>query len=350
MRYLLTFKPLKHFFFGNNKTFSDDYLAISEYFPQNTQLFGALRLFIAEQNGLMKQYQKGKWCNKPKQLLALTGSAKKENFMHNDDLGKINNLSQMFIVTKALDDAYFPTPFDLKIMRDRKKDRVALNYYELDHIDEQYFLKNYNVKDISPQMLGNRNFWDAYLNNKTQVIDGVKSYSDIFIHHSQVGIELDNKRAVDEKFYTKIDYQLNKQFLFGCVIDIAEDIIDNGIIQIGAESSLFELQVHNLEESSLNNHPIIANFFTTPKSDGKVVCMSDTILSEKGEFNAYFTIAPHPKYFAMLDKTKSKFNGKTKQKRVLPAGSVSFIKDGSIQTSHIGAYAKMGYNQFITVK
>lgn len=347
MKYLLTFKPLKHFFFGNNKTFSDDYLAVSEYFPQNTQLLGALRLFIAEQQGLMKVYKKGKWCSRPEELKALTGTATSKDFMVNSDLGKIKNLSQMFIVSKELDDAYFPTPFDVKIEFD--KTTVLLTHYKLENIDEQYFLANYDVKNRSDQMLGNKNFWHSYLKQESKVANALKLYNDVFVEHTQVGIELDNKQTVDKKFYSKTDYQLDKKFLFGCVVDFEEKIIDDGIIQIGAESSLFELKVHSLDDTVLTEHPIVSRLFETPQDGNKLICMSDTILNTTDDFNAYFSIIPFAKDFAMLDKTKTKFNGKTRQKRVIPTGTVSFVKDGKVPESSIGAYAKMGYNQYITV-
>jgi hypothetical protein len=118
MKYLLTFKPLKNFFFGNDKTFSDDYFAISSYFPQNTQLLGALRLFIAEQNKLIHVHRNGKYSNEPNKLKQKIGTASSEDFLTNTDLGKIKNLSQMFIVNKNIDDAYFPTPFDTYIQND----------------------------------------------------------------------------------------------------------------------------------------------------------------------------------------------------------------------------------------
>ena len=101
MRYLLTFKPLKNFFFGNSQTFSDDYVAKSEYFPQNTQLLGAIRLFIAEQHSLIKMHKNGKYSDYPEELKKLIGSASSKDFLTNDDLGKIQNLSQMFIVNKS---------------------------------------------------------------------------------------------------------------------------------------------------------------------------------------------------------------------------------------------------------
>lgn len=345
MKYILTFKPLKHFFFGNHKTFSDDYLAISEYFPQNTQLLGALRLFIAEQSGLIKVYKNGKWCVRPEDLKLLTGSATSRDFRNNNDLGKINNLSQMFIVNKELDDAYFPTPFDLEVSVDHIK------YYILDNLDGDYYLNNYNVKKSSSQHLANKNFWEQYINTDKLSNKDIKKFTDVFQNHSQVGIELENKQTVDKQFYSKVDYQLDSQFLFACVIDLEEKIIDDGIIQIGAESSIFNLKVQKLEDTIIKYHPIVSRLFTKPDIGDKLICISDTILNSTDDFQANFTIVPHYKNFAMLDKTKSKFNKKTEQKRIIPTGTISYLKEKTLpKEQNIGAFSKMGYNQFITIK
>ncbi|MBV5278478.1 MAG: hypothetical protein J0647_05510 [Campylobacteraceae bacterium] len=345
MKYLLTFKPLKNFFFGNNKTFSDDYLAISEYFPQNTQLLGAIRLFIAEQNKLMHVHKNGKYSNKPDELKKLIGIASSKDFDSNTDLGKIKNLSQMFIITKELDDAYFSTPFDIEVTQD------SIKYYELTNIENDYFLKNYNAKEASSPKLGNRNFWKTYLHKDDLQINDLTSYEAVFKPHHQVGIELEHKKVIDKKFYSKTDYQLKNGFLFGCIIELDEKIMNDGIIQIGAESSLFELKIIELESTKLTNHPIISKFFTPLVKGDKVVAISDVMLESTHEFHSNFTIVPYYKNFAMLDNDYSKHKGKTDQKRLIPAGTVSYIKEQVMpHNPSLGAYGKMGYNQFLTVK
>jgi CRISPR type III-B/RAMP module-associated protein Cmr3 len=363
-RYLLTFKPLKHFFFGNDKTFSEDYFAISSYFPQNTQLLGAIRLFIAEQHSLITVHRNGRYSDNPNALKKLIGDAGKlikdtekstkdiekstkdtvsKDFSTNEKLGMIENLSPMFIVSKDLDDAYFPTPFDIEI-NDKN-----IRYYTLDSIDDDYFLSDYDVKNSSYQHLGNSSFWQNYIEHKPLNKESVKSFDDIFKKHTQVGIELKNKQTVEEKFYSKIDYTLDKEFLFGAVIELDEDIINDGIIQIGAESSLFELKVKKLEDTKLLTHPIIANLFKEPKEYDKVVAVSDMMLPHTSEIDSYFNLIPFYKNFAMLNKEKSHFKSKTKQQRLIPAGSVFYMKKPQTFKPK-GAYKKMGYNQIIGVK
>lgn len=345
MKYLLTFKPLKNFFFGNDKTFSDDYLAISEYFPQNTQLLGAIRLFIAEQNKLMHIHKNGKYSNEPEKLKKLIGTAGSKDFDINSDLGMIQNISQMFLVSEDLSDAYFPAPFDIEVSDD------GVKYYELSNIENDYFLQNYNAKNASTQKLGNNLFWSKYINKEQLAKDDIKEFEAIFIPHYQVGIGLENKKTIDGAFYSKTDYQLNDKFLFGCLMELDEPIINDGIIQIGAENSLFELKIIPLEATKLQNHSIVSQLFHEPQKGDKVVAISEVILENTKEFHSHFTIVPYYKNFAMLDNDYANFKGKTSQKRLIPVGTVSYIKNQVMPYNQtLGAYAKMGYNQFLTTK
>lgn len=357
MKYILTFKPLKNFFFGNNKTFSDDYLATSEYFPQNSQLLGALRLFIADQNKLMHVHRNGKYSNEPALLKELIGTANSKNFNVNTDLGKIQNLSQMFLVSSLLDDAYFKTPLDIEVSKN------GVKYYTLANIENDYFLKDYDVKKSSSQKLGNSEFWKKYIDKQELPKGTIVNFNDLFISHSQVGIGLENKKTIEGAFYSKTDYQLKNGFLFACLIELDEEIISDGIIQIGAENSLFELKITSYENTQLTSHPIVTQLFTTPQKGDKVVAVSDVILESTDELHAYFTIVQFYKNFAMIEsdensfagvsnnKNYTKFKGKTAQKRLVPAGTVSYIKEQVMpHTQTLGAYAKMGFNQFITVK
>lgn len=363
MKYLLTFKPLKNFFFGNERNFTEDYFAISDYFPQNTQLLGAIRLFIAEQNALMHVHKNGKYSNNHKELTELIGNAGSKDFSSNEDLGKIKNLSSMFIVKSTLDDAYFKTPFDIEIGED------SIKTYQISQINSNYFLSDYDVKNSSYQQLGNGEFWQSYLTDTSLAKDSVKSFDYIFKKHSQVGIGLENKKTIDGAFYTKIDFNLLDGFLFGAIIELDEKIIDNGIIQIGAESSLFELKVSKLEESKLAKHPIVSNLFNVCDSGRKLVLLSDAMM-DTDSLNYKFHLVPFEKKMAMIlsskykhiktedkDKTKSsnndysKFLRKSKTKRLVPQGSVFYMKENhTIESKAEGAYKKMGFNQFIAVK
>jgi len=368
MKYLLTFKPLKNFFFGNDKTFSDDYFATSEYFPQNTQLLGAIRLFIAEQNGLMHVHRNGKYSNEPQKLKELIGDANANNFTENKNLGKIQNLSGMFLVKNTLDDAYFPTPFDIEISKD------SIRYYQLTSIDNEYFFLDYDVKNASSQHFGNSLFWTKYINKEPLHVSTIapfeydqESKKGFFKRHTQVGIALDKKQVIDEKFYAKIDYALRDNYLFGAIIELQEEIIADGIIQIGAESSLFELNVHKLHDyKALQKHPLIDAMFETSKEGSKVVAISDCIVPHTKDIGSIYSVVHFNKMLRMIkaenkdgsfkketakDKNYNKYKNKTQPQRLIPKGSVFYFNnDICLDKPAQGAYAKMGYNKFIAVK
>jgi hypothetical protein len=274
----------------------------------------------------------------------------------------------MFIVNENLNDAYFATPFDIEVTDEQ------IRYYQLTNIENDYFLKDYDVKKVSSQKLGNKDFWNNYCQKETLSSENIEPFDyakdeetneekGFFISHRQVGIELDNKKVIDKKFYSKTDYSLRKGFLFGCLIELEEEIISDGIIQIGAESSLFELKITPYEKTQLTSHAIVSQLFMQSQKGDKVVAISDVILESSDKFHAYFSIVPFYKNFAMIeadeesfqgkskDKNYAKFRGKTEQTRLIPIGTVSFVKNQVMPHNQtLGAYAKMGYNQFITVK
>lgn len=342
MKYLLTFQPLKHFFFGNDKTFTQDYIARSEYFPQQTQLLGALRLFIAEQNNLMSVHKNGKYSNHPQKLKQLIGDANSGDFDKNDNLGVIKNLSSMFIVDRSVEDAYFHTPLDIEVSK------KSIKTYTLSSFDDDYFLNDYDVKNASYQYLANDEFWRDYTTNRNLKRETLKSFDDIFITHTQVGIALEDKKTIDGAFYSKVDYTLDKNFLFACVIELEDDVIKNGIINLGAESSLFELNIKKLQDTNLEQHTVISTLFKIPIPTDKVVAISE-IMADTKDFKAKFHITPFYKKFAMIksNKTYTKFEGKTKQSRLITKGSVFYSPKTLPQTKN--TYAKIGFNQFITI-
>jgi len=68
-RYLISLRPLKPFFFGGEQTFGEEgmeYVARSRCLPQQTQLLGALRLFLGEVNGLIWVHRNGQYVPKHK--------------------------------------------------------------------------------------------------------------------------------------------------------------------------------------------------------------------------------------------------------------------------------------------
>jgi CRISPR type III-B/RAMP module-associated protein Cmr3 len=350
MKYLLTFKPLKPFFFGNNRTLSDDeHLAVSEHFPQNTQLLGALRLFVAEQSGLLPMHKNGRYPHKKERLKQLTGTATIKDFEQNDDLGAIGYLSGMFVVSKGLDDAYFPTPYDLSI--DEKRAEI----WHLGQIGDNCYVEGYDAKKPLSQYLGGKAFWHAYTHNQTPIdTQSLKPFSHIFREHTQVGIALERKRVVDEKFYRKIDYTLTKGYLLAALLewDDARGVLPKeGTMQIGADGSMFAVRAHAFDScKGLHDHPaVVAHFERTEVENArKYVALSDAMLPSTRSIPSLFAIIPHITALAMLDAPRGRYRGKTRTKRLVPSGSVFYVGGNDDQTvAAPGAFARMGYNRFL---
>jgi hypothetical protein len=331
---LLTFKPLKPFFFGGRINFSNDNYVYSRYFPQTTQLLGAIRLYIGEKKGFIKVYKNGRYSKEPEKLKKLIGDAKPENFSENDNLGCIKYLSPMFLISKNKENFYYPTPFDYYIYDNE------YGIFELKKLQSSYYFKHYDAKKGITQYLGDKSFWDGYIKNKpTKAI----SFNDVFEKVTQVGIALENKSVKDEKFYYKVSYNLKEDFLFGCIIDCDE--IEDGEIQIGADGSMFKLSVEEFNFKS----PLFDALIKNKKIlEDKSVALSDSF-GDVRKFKGPAIVKSED--FRMIKYKKEgkiyTFGGKTEYKKLIKRGSVFY---GDVNFNATGAYKKISFNKFIRRK
>lgn len=359
MRYLVTFKPLGYFFFGNERTFSEDYVAKSAYFPQNTQLLGALRRFLAEEAGLLKVHGNGRYPNKEDMAAyrRLTGTATTESFENDDNLGAISYLSSMFLVNEKRDDALFRIPFDVEVNEEN------VRRYTLANVGSIYTFIDYDAKNASKPFLGGEAFWEAYLSGAEIERDSLQPFvyakdkkkqteEGIFVPHAQVGIGLDRKQVIEKMFYRKEDFTLAKAWQFACVVELDDTIMKfpkKGMIQIGAEGSMFALESFVLEEEEVASHPVVSALGSTPNTGNTHVCISDVMVSHTDVLQSDFALIPYERNMAMLVAPKGKYKGKSRVSRLVPKGSVLYYYEAKACTATPapGAYAKMGYNQII---
>jgi hypothetical protein len=328
---LLTFKPLKPFFFGGRINFSNDNYVYSRYFPQTTQLLGALRLYIGEKKGFIKVYKNGRYSKEPEKLKKLIGDAKPENFSENDNLGCIKYLSPMFLISKDKKNFYYPTPFDYYI-HDKE-----YGIYKLEKLSNSYYFKNYDSKKGINQYLGDKDFWTGYIENHPKK---ALNFSDAFKEVTQVGIALEKKRVKESQFYYKVSYNLEEDFLFACLIDCDE--IEEGEIQIGADSSMFKL---NIEEFNFEN-PLFDTLIHNKKIfKDKSVALTDSFGNVQ-KFNAPAIVESED--FKMIKYKKEgkiyTFGGKTEYKKLIKRGSVFY---GDINFKANGVYKKISFNKFL---
>ena len=365
---LLKLKPLKPFFFGKETNLKNTNHAISEYFPQQTQLTGALRLYSMEINSLMKVYKSGRFCVPPQRekALELVGDANSHNFITNDNLGKFDFISPMFIIKtkgECIRNALFEIPSDIV-----KKDNCYIiatpkKLSDITSSKTTTLLQNYDVKEGFVNALGGIEFWDDYIEFKNP--KNIIQYSEVFEPYKQVGIGLKNNKQVNEgQFYTKISYNLKENYEFGVIIKSAEEnLIKNGIITLGGENSTFKLEVLDIPYS-LKCHPIIQNFQNDRKQKGKkIVLLSDSILTNSINENAFFQIVEHKVLFKMMisqeEKTIETEKGtftkhqryntdkKSDEKLLVPKGTIYYFNTPSTIEEATGAYKKMGFNTFL---
>lgn len=361
---LLRLTPLKPFFFGKQKVFTNTNYASSEYFPQQTQLLGALRSYLLETKGHLKVHKHGKFCAKDKAENAngLTGRANSSDFTTNDDLGKINFISPMFI-NRILKNSelspLFQIPNDIVEKSNQKKTR---QFYEkvtpkkLENIISNktaVILENYNVKEGFTSGFGNKKFWENYISNQTIIQPICDDF--IFQKYEQVGIALQDygKKVVEEKFYTKKSYMLKKRYEFALLINL-DDKLDDGIITIGAENSTFKLVVEDIPEYFFD-HPIIQIFMNPlKKQEGKkLVLVSDAMLENSLQEESYYQIISSKVPFKMMttsDDNMKQSHQKTELKSLVAKGSIYYYDNDTLFPKAKGAYKKMGFNQYLAIK
>lgn len=356
---LLAFKPLKPFFFGGEKVFTNTHNAHSEYFPQQTQILGALRLYWMEQNRLIRVQKDGKYVpyEKKSEAINLVGDAGSGNFQHYDNLGCILGISPMFILQKEkeyLEDALFEIPSD--VVSDRCYTALAIPQ-KLNGIVSNKpvtLLKKFDIKKGFVSGFGGSAFWEDYC--KDAASEAVVTHDKIYTSYEQVGIGLEHKQTVNKQFYTKKSYMLNDSYRFGLLINIDEErltkesqkTLQDGIISLGADASMFGLSVVDIPQS-LQEHRLIANL-TNPRQDPaegkKIVLLNDAMLESSTQEDAFFQIVSKKIPFKTLQK---KSHHKSKEKLLVPKGSVYYFDKPCSLPQAKGAYAKMGYNQYLVL-
>jgi hypothetical protein len=163
-----------------------------------------------------------------------------------------------------------------------------------------------------------------------------------------VGIGLEHKQTVEGRFYAKTDYMLSKKLRFACLLAF-DGKIEDGLIQIGAEGSMFRMEVKHLEETALVSHPLVSCMFEPTEHGTKMVALSDVLVEESEALHAKFALVPYLKRFAPLKTHKGKYVGTHKVRTVIPAGSVVYMHEGKLPQCIEGAYTKMGYNRFVAL-
>lgn len=369
---LLQLTPLKPFFFGKESVFTNTHYATSEYFPQQTQIAGALRLYWMEQNNLMRVHKDGKYVpfEKKEEARTLVGSAGSLDFGSNTDLGALLSISPMFILqkeNKCIKDALFEVPSDivkydceLAIARPKRLQNIISSKAVV-------LLEKYDVKEGFVEGLGGSAFWKSYINYES--LGCITKHSQVFEPYKQVGIALAEEKQVDEgKFYTKTSYNLKEGYTLALLANIDNElledkglkILEDGILSLGADSSMFQMEVCDIP-AIFAEHPLLLSLQNPYKKEGsKIVLLSDSILTQSIQEKSFYQIVPYKVPFKMMQSREVDPNtsndiehkasySKTSERLLVPKGSVYYFKTPQHLEEATCAYKKMGFNQYLTI-
>ena len=209
MKYLITLEPLEAYFFGGDRTFgSDNYIAYSRCFPQQSAVLGMIRKEILVKEGVL---QNNKIVNEDKKNILIG----KDNFSmdkNEKDYGMVHSISEVFLYN---DEAYY-------LIKDFFEYKIEFNPVMLKKDN-----KLFNVKDGINEIL-----WS---NSKKENLNNV------FEKIMQVG---NSKKKKEDAFYKKFSYKL-KKFKFAFEVETIYEMekLNGNIVNLGAERSKFKLNV-----------------------------------------------------------------------------------------------------------
>ena len=369
MKFLIKLKPMTPFFFGTDKTFSDETLhdVTSSYFPQQTHVLGMLRFFVLQSHSLVSLRRRGRWVKNRdfKKAFALIGGFdKKSNIQKIESFGKIESISPVFILStkdSKIDDFHFIAPKDtgLDIEHNETEEIVQIANKKR---NTTFYIKNFNPKIGTVNALTTSKFWKEYLDKKIPHIkDDVKidkkylhklnllSFDEVFSPVNQVGIRRDKEsKSVKENdegsFYHKTSYRFVKNdYEFAFVVEVSDDIFKEkeGFVYLGAERSSFQIKIEDLSKE-------IEQFFPKNILDEKLIALSDIEIENFDGIdfmiNEEYIAHAFMKREAEKQQRASSNHSKSKQRCYIPRGSVLFVNE-KFQKDQL--HKKFGYNYFI---
>jgi hypothetical protein len=233
--YLVTFKPMEPYFFGNEKNFvypgsnknqaSNSYFIKSEYLPSQSTILGALRYIFLPVKKANWSYSED---DKIKNAEAV--GANGFNPLENNSFGKINKISPVFLYDGEI--ALIPMPFDHVV--GNEKYTPFSNYKEVDTSDgKKLFTEEYNAKD---------GVTSDYLNlSNGEIVDFYELFKDV----TRIGI---NRNPKDKGMFKKTYRYLNDKYAFAVYLDLEDDIKpENTFVYLGQGKSTFDVSFEEKE-------------------------------------------------------------------------------------------------------
>jgi CRISPR-associated protein Cmr3 len=255
--YLVTIKPIEHFFFGvekvgnlgNRKPY---YLETTE-FPQQTSILGLLRYIL-----LLKEGKLGKDLSSDPDVIKLIGS---DSFPGNPETGygKIKSLSPVFILDNS-NTAYFTRPQDWGYQFVKKDSGCKVCYgSDEDELDFVPFLDGYNAKDGIDQYLisSKGDCIPLKLNEKTKegvlrkkAKAGNQKNPERFLDAQSTKEEIENPK--NEAYYKQEFLYMDNKYAYACVAEIDLDDLKafKTVLPFGGERSSFAISFELLKDAT----------------------------------------------------------------------------------------------------
>lgn len=369
--YIITFTPESRFFFGGNYSFSESFYAESLKLPQPTTILGCIRNTLLIQEGLVLKDKPGfpdieSDRNRAKEL---TGTAKIERLDDTDtNFGVIDKVSPVFLVKR--DESYkflFKVPKD--VIKNTKSGNLEIfGYNRIDGAKSSYSGNNVNYailtekehKAINAEYYGDEEFWKAYKNGGTIQYNQDFEEDQIFSRYVGVGIK---KFGGKEAYYTKIEYSLKKGYSFAVVVWFkGNKILNDDIVVLGGEQSTFKMEVieakkivkngqHPVLDCILNGECHLLDNLKNCSGTCKMIALSPIVL----DANQSITFAKAVEHRIVIGVESTRFvkrlgfSGKSEATRMIPSGSVFYVKDNALISEWELPY-KIGYNYIFTIR
>ena len=193
---------------------------------------------------------------------------------------------------------------------------------------------------------------------------------EMFIAHKSVGIRkgLKDESNRENAHYVKIDYSLKKEYSFGVIVwvkDDAESFLHNDEVILGGEHSTFQMEVEEINQeikNSIQGHPVmeclledkcnLSSNFSISNNGTKLVAISPILVSEY-ESDKLIDCCEHRIVGGIFSTRNCKRencapNSKSQAARMIPAGSVFYLKDKCSLNEWCLPY-KIGYNYVLKI-
>lgn len=335
--YLVKFKPLEPYFFGNEKSFifpkgenktsnqqlSNSYYIKGENTPSQSTILGALRYILLP-------VKKSNWNYTEDEKKLNNETVGSKGFSPEDEnpnFGVIKNISPVFLCGCSNDDVLAPCPFDHKV--ENEQYTPFSDYINVETLNgEKCYANDYDAK---------KGITSGYLNLNTRK---VIAESDVFEKETRVGV---NRTSTEKGFFKKEYTTLSAQYSFAVYVTLDGcEMPQNTTVFLGQGKSAFSVEFIEQESN-------LADKVKTVLNDNVVYCLSDCFVESSVYDKTLFAVTK-TKTYRSYEKNSNKVTKGTTLYRLITAGSVFIPREKAAFLNSVAKenLNKTGYNTFIS--